>query len=152
MIDPNTCPKAIVNEHGTQYVSYPICITIPGVPLPWKAPYVGTKGCFSVRTEPGKIIKNIIRSQYDGDLITGHINCQLTFFMPIPKSTSKKKRLRMLCGMDRPEAGGDRTNLCKWYEDLMQGIVYVNDKQIVGGEPSKYYGEEPRVEIRIWKL
>ncbi len=129
-----------------------IDVTIHGVPLPWKAPYVGTHGAFSVRTKPGEIIKDIIRQQYKGPIIESSVICQLTFYMPIPKTTSKKNRLKMISGIIRPHPGGDRTNLAKWYEDLCQGIIYKNDNQIVGGEPSKYYSETPRTEIKVWIL
>lgn len=133
-------------------LSSEIFILIPGIPLPWKAPYVGTHGAFSIRTKPGEIIKDMIKAQYDGPILEDSIICQLTFYMPIPKSASKKNRLKMLCGIIRPHPGGDRTNLSKWYEDLCQGIIYKNDSQIVGGEPSKYYSDEPRTEIKIWTL
>jgi len=126
-----------------------IRIIIPGVPLPWKAPYVGTHGAFSPRYEAAKIIKSLIRQQYDGPVLDGYFWVDLFFYMPIPKSISKKKRQMMIDGKIRPESGGDRTNLSKFYEDLLQGIVIKNDKKIVDGRVAKWYGEEPKTVINL---
>ena len=49
----------------------------------------------------------------------------------------------------RPTGGGDLTNLRKFYEDCLQEIVLVNDKQIVEGDTKKFYDEKPRTVIHI---
>lgn len=69
--------------------------------------------------------------------------------MPIPKSTSKKTRLLMLEGKIRPTTRPDRTNLCKLMEDVFNGIVYLDDSQIVGGAVEKWYSDNPRVVVKI---
>ena len=117
--------------------------------MPWKAPYVGTRGAYSPRYHESKIIKELIRAQYKGEIIDVAIQCDLTFFMPIPKATRKKKRLLMLCDQLRPEGTPDRTNMAKLYEDLLQGIVIRKDSKIVDGRVSKFYSENPRTEIHI---
>ncbi len=129
-----------------------ISIEIPHAPIPWRAPYVGSKGCFSKNYSINIETKKLIAAQYDGPLIDEAIIVDLTFYMPIPKATSKKKRLQMLSGMLRPLGTPDRTNLCKRAEDLLQGIVIKNDSKIVGGRVDKYYGEIPRSVINIFLL
>lgn len=71
------------------------------------------------------------------------------FLMQIPKSTPKKTRVKMLSGEIRPEAGGDYTNLRKFYEDCLQEIVIVNDKQVIEGDGGKFYSESPKTVIFI---
>ena len=129
-----------------------ITIEILGQPLPWKAPYVGSHGAFSSRTVIGHEIKKMIRSQYSGEIMECDIDCEMIFYMPIPKSASNTNRLKMISGMIRPSGGGDRTNISKFYEDLLQGIVIKNDNKIQSGNVSKYYGEIPRVVINVRKL
>lgn len=130
----------------------PIKIIIPGQPLPWKAPYVGTRGAFSPRYHESQIIKKLIREQYCGDLLDGPLCCDCLFYLQIPKSTSKKRRALMLSGHIRPEGTPDRTNLAKLIEDLLQGIVIVNDKKIVDGRVAKFYSEIPETIILVERI
>lgn len=127
-------------------------LIIPGVPLPWKAPYVGTRGAWSPRWEVVKEFKRILQMQYDGPIIDVAINCDLIFYLPIPKSASKRKREDMLSGKMRPESTPDRTNLGKLYEDCLQGIVIRKDSKIVDGRVAKFYGDPPRTVILISKI
>ncbi len=127
-------------------------LTIPGPPLPWKAAFVGSRGAYSPRYSISIEIKKIIRTLYQGPILDEALIVDLIFHMPIPKSTSKKKRLLMISGIERPEGTPDRINMGKYYEDLLQDIVIKNDSKIVGGRVDKYYSEEPRTEIKIWKL
>lgn len=93
--------------------------------------------------------RKLLRTQYKGDLIDFAVNCDLTFFMPIPKATSKKKRVLMQSGKVRPTTTPDRINLGKLLEDILQGVVLKNDSVIVGGTVEKWYSEEPRSLIKI---
>lgn len=126
-----------------------IDIVIDEIPIPWKAPYVGTRGAFSPRYEVMKLLKRIVKDQYKGEMLDIPISCDLFFYMPIPKSTSKKKRERMLEGSIRPCGPPDRTNCAKLYEDVLQDIVIKNDARIVGGVIEKWYSDRPRIEIHI---
>lgn len=129
-------------------------ITIEGVPIPWKAPYVGSKGAYSPRYHEMKIIRSIVQEKWrqrkdSWVMLTGQISCDLIFYMPIPKSTSQKRRKLMLSGEIRPIGTPDRTNICKLYEDCLQGIVFENDSRIVDGRVAKYYGLVPCVVVTI---
>lgn len=125
-------------------------IEILGVPIPWKAPYVGTRGAYSPRTKMMHDTREILRVQYKGPFYTEAINVDFEFNMPIPKSTSKKKRKLMLEGKIRPTGTPDRGNLEKLYADILQGICYNNDSIIVGGKVEKWYSEIPSTKIRIY--
>ena len=124
-------------------------LTIPGLPLPWKAPYVGSRGAFSPRYAIKKTIQEHLRKTYQGPLIDVAVRVNMFFFMQIPKSASKKLVQKMISGEERPTAGGDYTNLRKFYEDCLQEIVIVNDRQIVEGDGAKLYSFEPRTVILI---
>jgi Holliday junction resolvase RusA-like endonuclease len=126
-----------------------IDLKIPGVPIPWRAPFVGKNGAFSPDRKKKLLLKALVQSIYRGNLIDAPILCDLTFYMPIPKSTSKKKREDMISGKIRPAKTPDRTNLCKQLEDILQGIVIKNDSKIVDGRVAKYYSETPHTLIHI---
>ncbi|MES2409053.1 MAG: RusA family crossover junction endodeoxyribonuclease [Patescibacteria group bacterium] len=125
---------------------------LPGCPLPWKAPFVGTRGTFSPRHAVMIEYRKILANQHQGDLLDEAIVVDLFFYMPIPKSASKKKRELMLSGDIRPEGTPDRTNTCKLAEDCLQGSVIKNDSKIVDGRVGKWYSDNPRTEIYITRL
>lgn len=130
-------------------------IEIPGQPLPWKAPYVGTRGAYSIRTPVMNQLKALVKPQWKDPIIQKSdrgIRVDIDFFMAIPKSTSKKKKDLMLARKIRPVKVPDRTNCAKFYEDLLQGIVFENDSFIVEGDIRKFYDEIPRTVIYITLL
>jgi Holliday junction resolvase RusA-like endonuclease len=75
----------------------------------------------------------------------------ITFWLSIPSSWSKKKRIEADSGIIRPisKKGGDIDNLCKCVIDAMLGIVFVDDSQIIKLGASKNYSETPRCEVTI---
>ncbi len=75
----------------------------------------------------------------------------LTFYMSIPSSWSKKKRIEADSGVIRPTSKrlGDADNLCKSVTDAISGLIYVDDSQIVKLGVSKYYSDTPRCEMTI---
>jgi Holliday junction resolvase RusA-like endonuclease len=129
-----------------------IKLTIPFPPIPWKAPFVGSRGAFSPRYKEMKLIKSVISTQYHGELIDGAIKCEMRFYMPIPKSVSRKKRAKMIAGEVRPTKVPDIGNLDKLQTDCLQGLVIKNDSQIVYSRSHKYYAEEPRTEIELCQI
>ena len=75
----------------------------------------------------------------------------LTFYMSIPSSWSKKKRIEADSGVIRPisKKAGDADNLCKSVTDAISGLIYVDDSQIVKLGVSKYYSDTPRCEMIV---
>lgn len=126
-----------------------ICLVIPGVPVVWRAPYVGSKGAYSPKYIEKRIVQNFLKETYKGEMVKHLIRCDMMFFLPIPKSASKKKQALMRSKEARPTSGGDLTNLRKFYEDCLQEIVIENDRQIVEGETSKWYDDDPRTTVHI---
>jgi len=127
-------------------------LIIDGIPIPWRAPFVGKRGSFNPRHQEMKILRTVVRQQYRSFPITGPVKVDLTFYMPIPKSASKKKQRLMeegkLCPISRP----DRTNMAKLYEDILNEIVIVDDSQIVSGNIEKKYSHRPHIIIKVEKI
>lgn len=126
-----------------------LMLHIPGDPIPFRAPFVGKRRCFNPRHKELTEARKIIATQYRGEPINQAISCEMIFFMPIPKGTSKKKKALMLLGAIRPTKRPDRDNLSKFYSDVIQGIVLFDDSLIVDGRVAKYYSESPSTTIKI---
>ena len=56
----------------------------------------------------------------------------------------------MLAGEIRPVKRPDLSNIIKTVEDALNGLAYLDDKQLVDYGPSgKWYSDRPRLEIEI---
>ena len=77
------------------------------------------------------------------------VSVTITAYYPIPKSTNKAKRQKMIDGTVRPTVKPDFDNVCKAVCDALNGIAYYDDSQIVKAEFRKYYGVEPFVKVKI---
>ena len=81
-------------------------------------------------------------------LFTGPVSLEISFFFGLPKSISKKKRTT-----DRPHIiKPDLSNLIKFVEDVGNGIIYRDDRQITSIRASKKYSLEPRVEWTVTRI
>lgn len=65
----------------------------------------------------------------------------------IPKSYSKKRREACLSGDEKPAKKPDSSNILKAVEDGLNGVVYVDDCQIINHHISKVYASESGVDI-----
>lgn len=73
------------------------------------------------------------------------------YFVP-PKSWAKWKKAAALEDKIRPTMKPDFDNLAKIAADALNGIVYLDDVQVVDGRALKFYSDDPRVEIWVREL
>jgi Holliday junction resolvase RusA-like endonuclease len=83
--------------------------------------------------------------------IKGPVRMDLIFGMPIP-SSSKKKHNAMACGLIAPAKKPDISNMIKFVEDSLNGLVFEDDSQICHIEAYKHYSEIPSTKIEITEL
>ena len=77
----------------------------------------------------------------------------LVFYLGIPSSWSKKKRIQAIQGEIRPTSRPDADNLCKSVTDAVNGLLWVDDSIITDLSVKKRYtGELARVEIKITEV
>lgn len=81
--------------------------------------------------------------------LQGGLIVSIKVFLPPPKSMSKRDRAAALTDMLRPITRPDCDNYSKAICDALNGIVWLDDAQIVSLHVGKYYGERPRVEIEV---
>lgn len=77
------------------------------------------------------------RSQF-----AGPVSVSITAVFAVPASWSAKKRMAALVGTLRPTVKPDTDNLSK-VKDALNGVVWLDDKQVVDERILKIYGDAP---------
>lgn len=84
--------------------------------------------------------------------ITTALRVELIIYKSIPKSFSKKKRELANEGKIYPVVKPDIDNYVKAVLDGLNGVLFVDDKQIVDFRAIKKYSDNPRVEVTAWSI
>lgn len=69
--------------------------------------------------------------------------------VPIPASYSKKRKQACLSGFEKPMKKPDIDNVSKCFLDAMNGIVYVDDVQVISLHMTKVYNTVGMVEVMV---
>jgi len=133
----------------------PIRIVVDGPPVPYSERTTLWRGKVGSQRRPKVVAYQTAISWAARQVMAGRpplegpIWFSATFFMPMPKRMRKMERIiaeqELLPHAKRP----DRTNLLKAAEDALNGIVWVDDGQVSGGMPLKFYSRRPRVELTV---
>lgn len=131
-------------------------ITIPGVPIAKKRPRFARVGKFvrtydPQETEEGRFLFEV-QKQWNKPPLDCPLMVQCSFEMPIPKSTSRKKKEWMLNNEFWHTKKPDVDNLLKFTCDCLNGVVWKDDSMIVNLRGGKVYSEEPKTIIVIEEL
>jgi Holliday junction resolvase RusA-like endonuclease len=116
---------------------------IPGAPIALQRARAGRNGFY----DPQKHIKNAMQiylSRYEGPILEGPLFLTVYFFMPIPK-TASKKQIEQLKGTFHP-LRCDLDNLIKMLNDACQlsGNIFKDDACIAGTLAFKVWEENPK--------
>lgn len=85
-------------------------------------------------------------------VIAGPVLVEMKIVVTAAASWSKKKRAAALAGEVLPTKKPDIDNVEKALFDAMNGVVWVDDVQVVNVSKSKRFGETPGVTVRIVPL
>ena len=131
-----------------------LTLTIPGPPIAKKRPRFVRRGKFvstynPQETEEGRWLWEAMRCiPPDFGVITDPVEIRATFFMPIPKSLSAKKRLELKHHVKKQ----DIDNMLKFALDCLNGMLIKDDKQVYKITAEKLYSENPRTCVEVvWK-
>lgn len=94
----------------------------------------------------------IIQQNAPANLLDGPLKVYIRAYLPIPKSTSKKRRMMMTTREILPTKKPDADNVYHFYTDCMKGIIYHDDSQIVSETVDKFYSETPRVDVEVMEI
>ena len=145
----------MVGRRKGVYLMY-VTMTIPGKPIAKKRPRffrrdIGVGTYNDQDTEEGKFML-LLTQQWPYSLPIEKdipIEIKLNFFMPIPKSTSKKRAALMRDGNIRHTKKPDTDNLIKFVKDCMNSVVWADDSQVWFVAGKKLYADNPRTEIEV---
>jgi Holliday junction resolvase RusA-like endonuclease len=84
----------------------------------------------------------------DAGPLDGPLSVQITAHLPIPRSMSRRKQVMAAIGQLRPQTKPDCNNVSKCLDSL-NGVVWIDDKQIVEEVVRKFYSERPSLHIRV---
>lgn len=133
-------------------------LIINGKPIAKKRPRFARRGKYVAvindqETEEGKFLHEIKRHLNGYSPAQGPVSLNLIFVMPTTKGWPKYK-LRALKG-DKViwhEKKPDLDNLVKFCLDCLNGIVFMDDSQIVSLNARKYYGLVPKTVIDVREM
>ena len=123
--------------------------TIPVGPKPKQRPQHGRGYTYTPKEtrEYEQLVGIYARMAIKGPL-EGAISVKVDFYMPIPKSWTKGKKQLAELGKIRPASKPDLDNLEKALFDGMNGIVWIDDAQVVEVHKAEWYGD-PRTVVEI---
>ncbi len=127
-----------------------ITIQLEGIPQAWSAPKVTRNGhTFSPKYQQKLDHQCLVRKQYTSDPVRWAVCVEIYFYMPIPKSASKKTKEFIAAGIEHHTKKPDIDNLCKYAIDVIKEIVLLDDNQVCELRARKIYSDEPRTMIFI---
>lgn len=133
-----------------------ITFTVPGEPASKGRPRFSRASGRAYTPHKTLVAENWIRHHaieaMDGRApLDGPLSLQIRAFFSVPKSTTKAKRAEIEAGTVRPTKKPDADNIAK-LADALNGIVFVDDSQVVTLHVFKLYAADPRMEISIFKI
>lgn len=86
---------------------------------------------------------------YHGEPLTGPLVVTIKFYRAIQQSETKKRHRLKAQGAIRPTKKPDLDNYIKSTLDGLNGVLWVDDNEIVELHTGKYYSDHPRIEIEV---
>lgn len=84
--------------------------------------------------------------------LIGAVAAYLHIGIPIPPSYSKTRQKACIEGLERPTKKPDIDNIVKAVLDGMNGIVYLDDKQVVDLHLTKVYSSKEGIDIMVKEI
>lgn len=137
-----------------------ISFFVPGAPVGKGRPKVSSRdGEFARMYTPEKtanyesLIALAAQEAMDGNpLIAGPADVEISMFLPVPTSWSKKKQAAALQGQVYPTKKPDADNVIKAIFDGINGVVWVDDVQACDIVVRKRYADKPGVEVTVREI
>lgn len=135
-----------------------IKFTVWGEPIAQGRPRASTANGYVKMYDPKKSREfkqyvRLVASQHrPQELLTGPLKMKVKVFKPTLKSFSQKKKAAAEKGEIRPITKPDVDNYIKSVFDGLNQVIWKDDSQVVDLQVSKFYSENPRIEVEIREL
>jgi Holliday junction resolvase RusA-like endonuclease len=107
-------------------------VTIPGEPGAWS---------------------DLPRAALDvGKPLDTQLRVHAVFYVPLPKDAPRADAEKMLSGRVRPLGGFDIDRLTRLALEVLRGVVFVDERCVVEAIVQRFYGLEPRTELRVFTV
>lgn len=123
-------------------------LVVNSIPVSWKAHKGFGKKAYNPRHGEKLETQWILKNQWKEDLLDKKIRILFLFYLPIPKSASKKRR-KLLLESAWHDQVPDATNLQKFMEDTLKGTVIKDDKKVVAISSEKRWADVGKTIIKI---
>ena len=141
---------------GTPEMSFMTMFTVFGEPVGKGRPRFAKRGNFVSTYTPQKTktyedeIRMMAKAAMgSSEQLETPVTVAIYIRVGIPTSFSKQKRKDALANHIRPTKKPDIDNIAKCFLDAMNGIVYLDDKQVVSLHITKEYAETPAVDVMV---
>lgn len=130
-------------------------IVIPGQPVPKERPRATRRGHIYTPKKTKdyeELVKQIYKAKYRNAIFEKNVplSMDIIAYFGIPKSDSKAKKKKKSNGEILPTIKADADNICKIIMDALNGVAYMDDKQITDIHVLKRYSDNtPRVDVMI---
>ena len=135
---------------------FSVNFTVFGTPVAKGRPKFARRGNFVSAYTPNKTriyeqeVRDVVTTAMKGqEPLETPVNVYIYVRLPIPQSYSKKRTEACLEGLERPTKKPDLDNYAKAILDPMNGIVYLDDSQVVELHVTKVYATTPAVEVLV---
>lgn len=133
-----------------------VVFSIEGKPVPKGRPRFARRGNFVQTYTDSKTLsyEQIVameskKAMGSSEAFKNAISLYLYIRLPVPKSYTKKATADCLSGLVRPTKKSDIDNFTKSLMDGMNGVVYLDDSQVVDLHVRKIYSSVPGVDICV---
>jgi Holliday junction resolvase RusA-like endonuclease len=137
-------------------MSFMVNFMVEGTPVPKGRPRFARRGKFVSTYSPKTTVDYETKVSEAAQLAMGSsepletpVGAFIYITLPIPASYSKKRKQDCLSGYERPTKKSDIDNYCKAVFDGMNGIVFLDDSQVVSLHSTKVYGTIGMVEVMV---
>lgn len=137
-------------------MTFMVNFVVDGVPVGKGRPRFAKRGNFVQTYTPQKtkdyeslVVEAASLAMGKAEPLTTPIAIYLYIRFPIPVSYSKKRTRDCIEGLERPTKKPDWDNIAKAITDALNGIVYVDDCQIVDAHIRKVYSHTPGVDVLV---
>jgi Holliday junction resolvase RusA-like endonuclease len=137
-------------------MSFIVTFMVEGTPVPKGRPRFARRGKFVSTYSPKTTVDYETKVAEAAKVAMGSseplgtpVGAYVYITLPIPASYSKKRIQACLSGEERPTKKSDIDNFCKAIFDGMNGIVFLDDSQVVSLHSTKVYGTVGMVEVMV---